>query len=166
MDGIKDVLEKISSYNIFNYLLPGILFVFISKSLGTYNLVQENIVVGIILYYFIGMIISRIGSIFIEPFLKRIKFLKFADYKDFVVASKLDSKIELLSEVNNTYRTLSSMLFLLLFSNLFIYLKAKYGISRDMSILVIVIILLIIFLYSYRKQTNYISKRIKANIHP
>src|SRR4051812_27803201 len=113
MEGIKDILEKISSYNIFNYLIPGTLFVFISKNLGTYNLVQDNVVVGIILYYFIGMIISRIGSIFIEPFLKKVNFVKFADYKDFVAASKVDSKIELLSEVNNTYRTISSMLLLL-----------------------------------------------------
>ena len=166
MEGIKDVLDKVSSYNIFNYLVPGTLFVFISKSLGTYDLVQENILVGLVLYYFVGMIISRIGSIFIEPFLKKIKFLKFADYKEFVVASKVDSKIELLSEVNNTYRTITSMLLLLLVSKLFIYLKVKYGIIRDVSALIIVITLLLIFLYSYRKQTNYISKRIKANINP
>lgn len=166
MEGIKDVLEKISSYNIFNYLLPGTLFVFISRSLGGYNLVQDNVLISIFLYYFIGMIISRFGSIFIEPFLKKIKFLKFADYKDFVIACRVDSKIELLSEVNNTYRTISSMLLLLLLSKFFIYLKIKYGINRDVSVLIVIIIMFIIFLYSYRKQTNYITKRVKANIQP
>ena len=126
MDGIKDVLEKVSSYNIFNYLFPGILFVFIAKALIGLNLIQDNVLIGVFLYYFIGMIISRIGSIFIEPFLKKVKFLKFAEYKDFVIASAKDSKIELLSEVNNTYRTILSMLVLLLLSKLYVYLKIKF----------------------------------------
>ena len=63
MDSIKEILEKISSYNIFNYLFPGILFVFIANALIGYNLIQENILIGVFLYYFIGMAISRVGSI-------------------------------------------------------------------------------------------------------
>jgi hypothetical protein len=166
MDGIKDILEKISSYNIFNYLFPGILFVFIANGLIGYNLIQENVLIGIFLYYFIGMVISRVGSIFIEPFLKKINFLKFADYKDFVLASKKDSKIELLSEVNNTYRTLLSMFLLLSLSKLYLYFKLKFGITHNVTLLLITLSLLILFLYSYRKQTNYITKRIRANNQP
>ena len=94
---MKDLLDKISSYNLFNYLLPGILFVCISKYLTDYNFIQDNDFIGAFLYYFIGMVISRFGSLFVEPILKRISFLKFADYKSFVSASKKDDKIELFS---------------------------------------------------------------------
>ena len=60
MDGL---LDKISSYNIFNYLLPGSLFAVIADAVTDYRLIQEDIVVGLFLYYFIGLVVSRIGSL-------------------------------------------------------------------------------------------------------
>ena len=163
MEGLKEDVDKISSYNIFNYLLPGILFPYLLKELVGYDLIQDNILIGVFLYYFIGLVISRFGSIFIEPLLKKIKFVKFANYKDFVSASKKDNKIELLSEVNNTYRTLLSMLLLLVVCRLYIYVKSRFNLSNDFTLMLVITFLVIIFLYSYRKQTNYITKRIEAN---
>jgi hypothetical protein len=160
---MKEIYDKLSSYNIFNYLFPGILFVLLSKAFVGYNFILENDFLGAFLYYFIGMVISRFGSIIIEPMLKKISFLKFEPYREFVVACKKDSKIELLSEVNNTYRTLVSMVILLLLMKAYFLLDVKYHFTKDTAYLVIVILLLILFLFSYRKQTNYISKRIKAN---
>ena len=98
-----DLLSKISSYDLFNYLLTGIIFVILADSFTRYSFIQQDIAIGLFLYYFIGLVISRVGSLAIEPLLKRIAFLKFADYKDFISASEKDKKIELLSEVNNTY---------------------------------------------------------------
>ena len=101
---MKEILDKITSYNIFNYLLPGTLFVYILGNYVGYNLVVENPIIGGFLYYFVGMVVSRFGSVLIEPILVYIKFLKFEDYKNYISASKKDIKIELLSEVNNTYK--------------------------------------------------------------
>ena len=84
---MKDILEKISSYNLFNYLLPGVLFVVILEKFTTYSFVQENLIVGAFVYYFAGLVISRFGSLIVEPLLRKISFLKFADYEDFVSAS-------------------------------------------------------------------------------
>jgi hypothetical protein len=163
MDTFKDLLDKISSYNIFNYLLPGILFVFITKEITGYSLIQENNLIGVFIYYFIGLVVSRFGSLFVEPFLKKIRFLKFSEYKYFVLASKKDSKIELLSEVNNTYRTILSMLLILSFEYVYIYIKTTFNISHNLTSVIITLITTTIFLFSYRKQTNYITKRIDAN---
>ena len=80
---MKDLLEKLSSYNIFNYLLPGVVFVAISSSLTGYSLIQDDIVIGVFLYYFIGLVISRIGSILVEPVLKGLGFLHFSEYRDY-----------------------------------------------------------------------------------
>ena len=74
---MKEFLEKISSYNIFNNLLPGILFVVIAKETTSFSFIRENIFEGAFLYYFIGLFISRVGSLWIEPFLKKIKVVKF-----------------------------------------------------------------------------------------
>ncbi len=160
---MKDLLEKLSSYNIFNYLFPGVVFVIILSEITQYNLVQENFITGAFLYYFIGLVISRIGSLLIEPALKKISFLKFAEYKRFVKASKIDSKIELLSESNNMYRTICSVLFLELLFLAYEKISLKFNIPINFGSTAGLILLLILFLFSYRKQTEYIRKRIEAN---
>ena len=163
---MKYLLDKISSYNLFNYLLPGILFVCISKYFTDYNFIQDNNFIGAFLYYFIGMVISRFGSMFVEPILKRISFLKFADYKSFIVASKKDDKIELFSEVNNTYRTITALFIILLLVKIYNHIQVLWNIPINITYLIVVVVILVIFLFSYRQQTNYITKRIKANDNP
>ena len=160
---MKDIFDKLTSYNIFNYLFPGVLFVVIAKSTTDYNFIQEDNLLGAFLYYFIGMTISRFGSVIIEPLFKKVKFLKFSDYKDFVIASKKDSKIELLSEVNNTYRTLNAMTFSLLLLKLYNFFDNKYIFGNSISLIILTLIITILYVFAYRKQTNYITKRIDAN---
>jgi hypothetical protein len=160
---MKDLLDKLSSYNIFNYLFPGVVFVVLARKLTSYNFIQQDILVGAFLYYFIGLVISRIGSIFIEPVLKFIKFLKFADYKRFVKASKADTRIDTLSEVNNMYRTICSLFLILIAINGFEWLSTKWLFLAERKIETLTVFLLLLFLFSYRKQTNYITKRIDAN---
>jgi hypothetical protein len=161
---MKEILDKISSYNLFNYLLPGVLFAYIASNLTGLNLIQTDLITGAFVYYFIGLIISRLGSLIIEPILKKTKFVNFADYKDFVLASKTDTKIDTLSEANNMYRTLMSMLLLTIILDLYSYLANRIPVIKDYSIMLLVILLFIMFLFSYRKQTNYITKRIKSNL--
>jgi len=161
---MKEIFDKLSSYNIFNYLLPGILFVIIANYFTDYNLIQENNLIGAFLYYFIGMVISRFGSLAIEPILKKFKFVKFLNYSEFISASKKDEMINLLSEVNNTYRTLASMLLLLLLLKLYNYFDTMWNFSKEISITIGVVLILFMFLFAFQKQTNYITKRItKAN---
>lgn len=163
---MKEILEKLSSYNLFNYLLPGIVFVIIEKQFVGYDFTQEDTLTGAFLYYFIGMVISRVGSVVIEPVLKKTSFLKFADYKNFVSASKKDVKIEVLSEANNTYRTIISMLALLFVFKFYQFIEIKFSISNDITTYVSVSVVLLMFLLAYRKQTNYITERIAANNNP
>lgn len=160
---MKDLLDKLSSYNIFNYLFPGVVFVVLASKLTSYNFIQQDILLGAFLYYFIGLVISRIGSIFIEPLLKFIKFLKFADYKRFVKASKADTTIDTLSEVNNMYRTICSLFLILIAINGFEWLSTKWLFLSEKKFETLTAILFLLFLFSYRKQTNYITKRIEAN---
>lgn len=160
---MKDLLEKLSSYNLFNYLFPGIVFVVILKGITSYSLLQENLITGVFVYYFVGLVISRFGSLVIEPLLRKLTFLKFADYKEFVDASKKDEKIEVLSEVNNMYRTLCAMFILLIILKFYEWMETNAPIIKDWSNWIVITLLLFMFLFSYRKQTQYITKRIKAN---
>ena len=156
------VLEKLSSYNIFNYLFPGIVFVVIAETLTTFSFIQEDIILGLFLYYFIGLVISRIGSLVLEPSLKKLQFLRFAEYTAFVIASKTDEKIELFSEINNMYRTLCSLFLLLIAIRIYDEITRILPIIYKWNVEVLVIALFILFVLSYRKQTQYIKKRIEA----
>ncbi|TRN14320.1 hypothetical protein DM586_10210 [Vibrio fluvialis] len=157
---MKDFLEKISSYNIFNYLLPGVVFVVVTKSLTKYNFVQEDIIIGIFIYYFIGLVISRIGSVVIEPILKKIRFVEFSEYRDYLDASKKDNLIEILSESNNMYRTFLSLFISLSLLKLYEHYSVKIIFLNDYSSEIVISGLIFLFAFSYRKQTNYITKRV------
>ena len=158
---MNELLEKLSSYNIFNYLLPGIVFVVLADALTTFRFLQKDIVIGVFLYYFIGLIVSRIGSIIIEPILKWSKFVHFSPYTDFVSASKEDKSLEVLSEVNNMYRTFCALLLSLLLLKIYERFSTSFPILRQSATEFLIIGLLILFLFAYKKQTQYITKRIQ-----
>ncbi|MDA3909931.1 MAG: hypothetical protein PF448_01065 [Bacteroidales bacterium] len=160
---MKELLDKLSSYNIFNYLFPGVVFVVLLSKISEYDLIQKDIITGAFLYYFIGLIISRVGSLFIEPFLKWINFLKFSEYSKFVSASKVDEKIDLFSEVNNMYRTLCSLFLLLAISKVYETYLSELTFFKNYGSVFIIVLLLILFVFSYRKQTSYITKRVESN---
>lgn len=161
---MKDILEKLSSYNIFNYLLPGVVFVAISSSLTGYNLVQDDVLIGVFLYYFIGLVISRIGSVVVEPALKRLRFVRFSEYRDYIRAVEKDKVIEVLSEANNMYRTFLSLFLCLAVLKAFEFLTGYYPTLEYGLPAIIVVGLLFLFGFSYRKQTGYISKRVSNAI--
>ena len=121
-----DFLGKISSYNLFNYLFSGVLFVILANYFTPYSFVQKDLVLGVFLYYFIGLVISRVGSLFIEPILKKISFVKFMPYPDFVKALKVDPSLDVLSEVNNMYRTLTAVFVSLIFLKLYQLVSLKF----------------------------------------
>jgi hypothetical protein len=159
-----DLLSKISSYDLFNYLLTGIVFVILADKLTCYSFIQQDIAIGLFLYYFIGLVISRIGSLVIEPFLKYILFIKFEPYGKFLEASEKDKKIELISEINNTYRTFCSVFIILLFLKSYMWIQGKIPALKDWDATILVVLLLVLFLFSYKKQTEYLTKRIKAKV--
>jgi len=160
---MNELLGEITSYNLFNYLLPGVLFVVILDKFTSFSFIQENIVIGAFVYYFAGLIISRFGSLILEPVLKKLSFIRFAEHQDFVSSSKQDPKVETLLEASNMYRTFTVMFFLLLLFKLYNFLSVKFPILNELSIYILVALLLVMFLFSYRKQTGYISKRVKVN---
>jgi len=159
---MKDLLEKLSSYNIFNYLLPGIIFVVFVEALTTFHLVQKDIILGVFFYYFIGLIISRLGSLVIEPLLKLIRFVRFAPYTDFVTASQKDEKLIVLSEANNMYRTFCALFMVLALLKVYEWLLSRFPELQQFCGEALLLALLAIFCLSYRKQCQYITKRIDS----
>lgn len=154
-------IEKLSSYNILNNILPGVVFCFLCNKFCEIQMVDSSIVEKIFIFYFIGMVISRVGSVIVEPTCEKFNIVKYAQYKDYVYASKKDEKILVLLESNNTYRTMIALGILLLVFKLFLWLKEICNWFSIASNWIIVGALIILFGFSYRKQTKYVRDRVE-----
>ena len=163
-NSMEKIFEKIGSYNLLNNMLPGSVFVYLLKGFVGIDILQKDVVNNLFLFYFIGMIISRIGSLVVEPICKKVKFVVYANYGAFLEACKTDLKIDALSEINNTYRTFFAGILTIL--GIWGYKKIGEYIPLLMNILpfVVVIFLLCLFAFSYRKQTSYIRSRVEKQM--
>ena len=164
---LAQLVEKISSYNIVNNLYPGILFVYVLKIMFGTNLLSNNWVENLIVFYFVGMVLSRIGSIIIEPVMKKIKIIKYAPYQDYVKASSIDPLVDTLSETNNTYRTLLSTFICVFMYKLGasineICLKNEITFLQENRDWILLALLILLFVFSYVKQTSYVRKRVES----
>lgn len=156
-------LEKLDEYNIFNYLLPGIVFVYMLKYYVGIDIIEERIVEMFFIYYFIGSIINRVGSIIIEDILIKCKFIKYAPYEDYIKANEKDKKISQLLTVNNMYRTICSSFLLLIIIKIIKELFNRWNIPIYIVKTILIIGIIMLYLFSYKKQTKYIEKRIEIN---
>ena len=158
---MKAILEKLSAYNIFSYLLTGLLFVSLGERLTSFSLIQRSWIVGIVLYYFIGLVISRVGSLIVKPVLERIGFVKEAPYEDYVEASKSDSKIGILSAQNNLFRTLCAMVMMLMGLKIGEKVIGILPWGADVYDFIFLVGLFMLFLFSYRKQAQDVVRRVR-----
>lgn len=153
--------EKISSYNLLNNLLPGAVFCYLLKYFTSISLISDELIGNLFFFYFCGMVISRIGSIIIEPFYKKVKIVTYAEYGHFIKASKLDSKVDTLSETNNTYRTFVALFFIIGILKLYIYFVGIYKLLSSIAPTLALISLFLLFSFSYKKQVDYIRNRVE-----
>lgn len=162
---ISKIVEKVSSYQLFNYFFPGIVFHFVVDQTMTFKIAPEDIMYRLFVYYITGMILSRIGSIIIAPIYKKLVWVIYARYKNYLDAQSKDSKIELLVQENNTYRTLIATYFSLLLLYLIDqieWLHDKY--LHPIAIICYFVFLAILFSLAYRKQTAFIRKNVHRDL--
>lgn len=154
---MENFFEEISSYNLLNNILPGSVFGFCFSYFFNMTIGPENIFERLFFYYFIGMIISRIGSLVIEPILEKIKLVEEIDYYLFIEGSKKDKKVEVLQESKNLYRSVVSLCFILLVIGLFL-LRNNTDLLFCYKYCAI-FALMILFILAYRKQMHSIIER-------
>lgn len=165
MDILKLLIDKLSQYNFLINIIPGTVLCIVLNYLVGYDVfVSEDWYLMGIVFYFVGMVNNRFGSLVVEPLLKYSHFVKFAPYKDFVAAEKKDAKITTLSMENNVFRSYISV---------FVLSLLAYGFKFGMSIIdpcqntqkaLLLIMLLLLFAFSYRKQTMYVKNRVELNL--
>ncbi|WP_300381361.1 hypothetical protein [Henriciella sp.] len=160
---MNEFLKQISSYNLFNYLFPGAIFCLLADNFFHHKLILEDLFAAFFFYYFIGLVISRVGSVLLEPVLRGLGFVPTNDYSAFVQTNTADEKLDVLSEANNVYRTMIALPICLAIYQGGYVLATSLSMPLSIRGAFFLVALLLLFLASYRKQNAYISKRIEAH---
>ena len=156
--------DKLENYNIFNYILPAIIFDLGCKIYINLTLIPtNNIIITAFIYYFIGLVISRIGSLIVKPLLWKFKIMN-KEYSskefDFYKAEGKDPKIKILFTDYNMYRNFISVFLLLLILKITSKMQEYISLNSTFIYTAIIILLLVLFVKSYKKQLQYIHKRV------
>lgn len=167
---MEEFLRKLSSYNLFVNLVPGCIFMFYLHELKSIVLISNteggiSVFTLLCMWYVVGIVINRIGSLVIEPLYKKIKIIIFASYDDYVNAEKKDNKIALLSEVNNFYRSMVALFSVIILSEITLNEFDVEILKSNWFILIILLMCFVIFSLSYRSQTRYIKNRIEVSLN-
>ena len=158
METIKEILksfsEKVSSYQIFTFLFPGAVFLALLSHVYSKPLPETNIWEKLFLCYTVGMIISRIGTLILEESLFRLGkrlggFLERIDYKNVILAERKDTKVNMLLQVSNTYRTMAA-----------VNKCTSLDLQFSCGLIWFSVIMVILFSLSFIKQYNYVKKRV------
>ena len=156
MNPMSEIISKISSYNIFNYLFPGVIFIYFLNNFTSYFININNIIYFLFLSYFLWLVISRFWS-----FLEKILLLPNKEkYENFLIAEKKDKKINILLQELNMYRTLFSLFILVIFVKIYEYISIKCN-FLSYNFYIVVFLFILIFYFSYKKQNKYLIERIK-----
>ena len=175
---IERLIDKISSYELLNNFIPGAVYIGIVERVTHFKLGVTEIYAELVLCYFTGVVIGRIGSLFLEGALYERNSDDSTEtngetvsHSDFTKAEILDKegKITTLSAINNMYRTFISVSVCLLFT---VLLDLIWGVTPDplfkivkkRTALVILacVSLIILFVKARKKQTRYLVSRVKT----
>lgn len=172
-DAFSKLLDKVSSYQLFNYLFPGIIFIEGIEYLTFIVYPNDNIAFRLFIYYIAGMILSRIGSVLIEPIFKKLCWVVYASYGNFLKALngtedgsiKPDQKLDVLVAENNTYRTLVATFLLMLIVYVLAQFQWFYDFNnRKWSMIIYLVLLIELFILSFRKQTSFVRQRTHSDL--
>ena len=101
---METLFSNLSTYNVLNFIFPGATMCYAARYfLGLKLPTELSMLSELLLYYFVGLTISRIATLFVEYFCRETKLIVYADYSDYLYAEKVDAKIAVLNEQNNSY---------------------------------------------------------------
>ena len=159
---IKAISEKLSQYDFLTNLLPGTMLCIMLRYMVGFNFeFSAEWYQLIVIFYFVGMVNNRVGSLLIEPMLRRLKIVKPTSYKSFILAEKKDEKIHTLMVENNVYRSCISMCLITLFAFGYRWLIEHVRFFEKNTSFILLIGLIILFVFSVHKQTRYINNRVE-----
>lgn len=155
-DFVNAFFSRVSSYQFFNFMLPGACFLGVLKFFLLVDIkVDENVWWFLLASYVLGLILSRIGSIAVEGTLRRLELIEKYDVCGYVTKRKDDTFVETLLALANLYRTLAASCLVLI-----ITMCAKGWCCEQPWWCLVVLLPLLLFMMSFVKQSGYFTSAI------
>lgn len=158
---MEKLLEKVDSYNIFTNIIPGFLLLIFNEYY--LNISGLNIGEQVIVAYFVGQTLNRIGSILTGKVLLKFTNENGEDYGKYIKASNSDEKINKLLQERNVFRTICTMLIVCLLEIPLSKVVTDIKISRDIIVAILLVLLIIIYSISFCKYNKYVANRVRNN---
>lgn len=158
---MEKIIEKLDSYNIFTNIIPG--YLMLQFNIYYFKIDNFNIVEYIVIAYFIGQTLNKIGSIIVGKVLLKFTSEKGLPYDEYIQACDNDKKINILLQERNTYRTFCALFVICIIEIIFNKLFKDITISNDIKFIALFTICLIIYCISYCKYNKYIADRIRIS---
>lgn len=153
---LKSLSEKLSAYQLFNFIYPGAVFLGILSYKGVPLGMLKEIWWFLLASYFLGMTISRFGSIVIESICLKFGWIEKYDIKRYADNIAKNSFTAILLELTNIYRTNCSMGILLFLCTIF-----KYQQDDKCCMLFVEVLFVLLFGISFIKQHHYLEDKLK-----
>lgn len=161
METIKLIVDKLSQYNFLTNILPGtVLCILLKYVAGIDCVITADWYLSGIIFYFVGIVNNRFSSLVVELILKKCKIVKFVDYSRFLEAEKIDRKVTILSNENNVFRAYISVAFLTTIGFAYQRCLSRFSFFVNYGGLVLQILICALFVFSYKKQTRYVTDRV------
>ena len=158
---MEKIIEKLDSYNLFTNIIPGYLMLLFN--IYYFKLDSLNIIEYIVVAYFIGQTLNRLGSILVGKVLLKFTSEGGLPYDKYITACDNDKKINLLLQERNTYRTFCTLFIVCMIEVIFSKIYKDINISNNAIIFALLAICLIIYSVSYCKYNKYIDDRIRIS---
>lgn len=163
---MEKILSSIPVYNLLTNLIPGTILAallkFCVEDCDIFS-VTDNVWLLAVLLYFLGVVNSRINSLLIVPLLRKLKIISRENHDKYTKAEIKDpsGKLTELSRMCTEYRNYVSVFVIALFVKiLFLWPTAKSLVIENSDIILLISGLLL-FVFSYKKQTTYVSSRVE-----
>ena len=153
---LKSLSEKLSAYQLFNFIYPGAVFLGILSYKGVPLGMLKEIWWFLLASYFLGMTISRFGSIVIDSICLKFGWIEKYDIKRYADNIAKNSFTAILLELTNIYRTNCSMGILLFLCTIF-----KYQQDDKCCMLFVEVLFVLLFGISFIKQHHYLEDKLK-----
>lgn len=156
---MEKIIEKIDNYILFTNIVPG--FLMLMFNMYYFNLHELNVGEQIVIAYFAGQTLNRLGSITVGNLLLKFTNEKGEPYNKYIIASRKDDKIDTLMQERDAFRTFCTLVLVCISEIIFNKLIKKFNISNGIVLLLVLIIIFVIYAKSFCKYNKYISERVR-----
>ena len=153
------VIDKIDKYNLFTNIVPG--YLLLMFNIYYLKIENFNIAEQIIISYFIGQTLSRLGSIIGQKILFKFTKEKGESYDKYIIASEKDTKIATLMQERNMCRTFCVLFVICIIEIILTKIININSIKSDIILIILLFMLLVIYTISFCKYNKYVLDRIQ-----